>query len=323
MKVVLVGSSHWHAPLVLAGLHQAGIEVAAVWDEDAARARADASALGCPAFADLEMLLERVRPDLAFALGRHCAMPSIARTLIAHGVPFSLEKPGGLTADAVAALAREAGAAGVFSTVPFVNRLAPWLKKIEALQRAGRIGPVLQASFTDIAGPPERYRAAGCAWMLDPAQAGGGVLVNLGIHFLDLARCLGGRSLAVAGAVLSHAAFAEAVEDHALVALEDGQGFSAHIEVGYGFPHAMARHQAYRFAGRNWHLAIERGLWRLATPHGVEEEPVATDAAPLMATHVAATFEAVRGKTSPTATLDDLAAALRLVEAACRRPSRS
>lgn len=316
MRIVLAGAGHWHVPLVLAGLEEAGHGLAGVWDEDAARAAELARRLGCRAFTSLGQMLDEVRPHLAFALGRHCMMPSIARELIARRVPFSLEKPGGLDAAAVKAVAGEARAAGVMASVPFVNRHAPWLRRLEGLIAAGTLGPVLQASFTDIAGPPARYRAARCAWMLDPAQAGGGALVNLGIHFLDLARRLAGGEPAVAGAVLSRATFREAVEDHALLTLHDGAGFSAHIEVGYGFPDPAGRHQAVRMAGPGWHLSVGEGSWRLATSAGVREEVDQLDAAPLMRSHVHATIAAVRGEGCPTASLEDLAAAMRLAGAA-------
>ncbi len=58
-------------------------------------------------------------------------------------------------------------------------------------------------AFRFIAGFPQRYRAAGCDWMLDPELAGGGCTINLAIHFFDLCRMLFGPKVRVLGATMA------------------------------------------------------------------------------------------------------------------------
>ena len=65
---------------------------------------------------------------------------------------------------------------------------------------AGRLGP-LSHIYVRINRPtPPRYPAWDCPWMLDPAEAGGGCLRNLGPHGLDMFLHLTGEPAQVTGA---------------------------------------------------------------------------------------------------------------------------
>ena len=98
------------------------VTIAGVADPNAQVVDAIKARLGCAGDTDFRALCARVKPDLVIALGRHCDMPEQARFLIAESIPFALEKPCGLNARDVAAIAREAEAAGSFAAVPLVFR---------------------------------------------------------------------------------------------------------------------------------------------------------------------------------------------------------
>jgi len=318
VRLALIEAGHWHVPLVLPGLNDEGA-IVAVSDENEATAKTLAAGFGARAYPSAEALIDEAAFDFAFVFGRHRCMPALARRLIARRSPFSLEKPGGVSATDVEDVLAAAEAQSVWVSVPFVNRLAPWRERLDAL----RPGPVLRASISDIAGSPTRYRDAGCGWMLDASEAGGGCLINLGIHFLDLAAERAASPLTLEGAVVSNAVHGEAVEDQADLLLQDATGGSWHISVGYGFPTAAGRHQAYRFAGRGWHMAIEGGRLAFTTGAGTVEEPAAVDAAPLMATYVRETLQRWRQSRPPLAGLADLVRAMQLVDAAYRHARRA
>jgi len=94
MRIVLIGVSHWHTPFYLdPTLEQPDVTIVGVSDPDPERAQQVAAKAACPAFADYREMCAQLRPDFAFALGRHCDMAEEARFLIAHKIPFAMEKP--------------------------------------------------------------------------------------------------------------------------------------------------------------------------------------------------------------------------------------
>lgn len=234
MRVVFVGVSHWHTPLYLEpALATPEIEIVGVSDDDPGKARVVAERGGCPAWTDYREMCARLRPDFAFALGRHCDMAGIARFLIDQRIAFAMEKPCGINAGEVNDLAARARQAGVFASVAFVMRYSPML---EVIREVADGEPVHYLAFKFIAGPVERYRRAGVDWMLTRATAGGGAVLNLGVHFFDLCRLLlGAASPVVVGAAMSNALAHLDVEDHGLVLLRAGAA-ACSIETGYVYP---------------------------------------------------------------------------------------
>ena len=111
MRIVLIGVSHWHVPFYLDPcLALPGVTVVGVSDDDLTRAAPVAAQAGCPAFAGYREMCAELRPDFAFALGRHCDMPVLGRFLIEARIPFAMEKPCGTSLDDVRALTPRTGA---------------------------------------------------------------------------------------------------------------------------------------------------------------------------------------------------------------------
>ena len=136
MRIVLIGVSHWHTPFYLDPLlTMAGMSVVGVSDADVSRAEESAAKARCPAFGDYREMCARLKPDFAFALGWHCDMAEEARFLIGERIPFAMEKPCAITADAHDIAAR-AAAANVFAAVPFVIRYSPLIDTVRESPRA-------------------------------------------------------------------------------------------------------------------------------------------------------------------------------------------
>lgn len=317
MRVVVIGVSHWHVPFYLDPcLALPGVVVAGVSDPDLARAEPVGAQAGCPVFADYREMCARVRPDFAFALGRHCDMAALGRFLIQARIPFAMEKPCGISLAEVADLAHRARAAGAFAAIPFVFRYCALL---DAVRELAADEAVQYLSFKFIGGLVDRYREARCEWMLDRATAGGGPLINLGVHFLDLCRVLlPGVRLDVTGATMSNVNAGLSIEDHAVVTLRGG-GATCLVETGYLYPaphsvfdmHYSVRTSGHYFAARDASVLEISDNAR----HRTTREMVLINA-PLYPTFVADTLRRLGQGQAPIADLDDMVEAMRFVDAA-------
>jgi predicted dehydrogenase len=232
MKLAFIGASHWHLPLYLdPALEVPGAQVVGISDPDPDFVAGLSEKLGCAGDVDFRALCRKTRPDFVFALGRHCDMVEQARFLIEEGIPFALEKPCGLNAGDVAALAALEARRGSFASVPLVFRNGDFAARLREMSAEG----LQYMTYRFIAGFPARYRQANCHWMLDSRLSGGGCTINLAPHFLDLALLLMGDRVSVRHATMSNAAWGHPVEDYSVVTLEHGADICV-IETGYLYP---------------------------------------------------------------------------------------
>ncbi len=259
-------------------------------------------------------MLATTRPDFVVALGRHRQMAGIAHDLLDQGYPFLMEKPMGINASEVEALAAKAARLDAFVAVPLAQRYAPFAKRARELLARDRFGP-LSHIYVRINRPgPARYQAWDCAWMLDPAEAGGGCLRNLGSHGLDMFLYLTGEPAEVTGAQLSRRAHECPVEDYASVMLRSASGILGTVEVGNGFPRNGTDGE-WKIAGRDAILTMKDGIMKLATAEGDETLPGAEVTAPYFIT-VRDALDHWRRGAPPPVSVHDCARAVRLIDQA-------
>jgi len=212
-------------------------DVVAVADVDPlAGSAAAADALGAERLNGLEELLAR---DLD---GVVIATPSAlhaeqAITALARGCAVFCQKPVGRDADETRAVLAAAREADRLLAADLCYRETEAVRAIKGLLDGGEIGHVHTAELTfhNAYGPDK-------PWFHDPALAGGGCLVDLGTHLVDLALWLlddsisevrasrtlrEGRPLAPGGG---------AVEDHALAELGLASGAVARIACSWWLP---------------------------------------------------------------------------------------
>jgi predicted dehydrogenase len=320
VRIVLIGVSHWHTPFYLDPAHEMpDVSIVGVADPDLSRAEPAAARAGCPAFTDYREMCATLRPDFAFALGRHCDMAEEARCLIDARIPFAMEKPCGISGAEVHDIAARAAQARMFCAVPFVLRHC---KLIDTIREVAAGEALQYINFKFVGGMVDRYRQQRVEWMLDRATAGGGPLLNLGVHHLDLCRVLlGNAKLEVTGAAISNHTAHLGIEDHAVVLLRGG-GATCVVETGYLYPapnsvfdmHYSIRTEGHYFAARDNHtLEIVDNDRRRET----REMPLTNVS--FYPAFVRDTLRRVRAGEPPIADLDDMAAAMDLVQAAYAR----
>jgi predicted dehydrogenase len=325
IRVAAIEVSHWHAVYDAAYLRQLvvmpDVELVAIQDSDAALVAKRASQVTSPpTFTDYRRMLATTRPDFVVALGRHRQMAAIAHDLLDQGYPFLMEKPMGINTSEVETVAAKAASLKAFVAVPLAQRYGAFATRARALLAAGRFGP-LSHIYVRINRPgPERYRVWDCPWMLDPVEAGGGCLRNLGSHGLDMFLHLTGEDAEVTGAQLSRRAHERQVEDYASVMLRSTSGILGTVEVGNGFPRDGTDGE-WKVAGRDAILTMKDGVMKLATSAGDEILSEGSSATPYFAAVRDALDHWQKGAAPPIG-VHDCVRAVRLIDQAYERAGR-
>ncbi|TBR24585.1 Gfo/Idh/MocA family oxidoreductase, partial [bacterium] len=209
-----------------------GFSLQAVVEADPARRQAAAAALpGARVYPTLTELLARERGldfvDVAAPPWLHAPL---ALEALGAGLHVLCEKPLATSPsdlDALAAAARKAGRA----LVCVHNwKKAPLVVRLKELLDAGASGPVHEAHWHVLRTQPAAD--AGGGWRLDPARAGGGVVMDHGWHAFYLLSWLLGKRPTGAHAVLSPAARAE--EEASVLA--DFGGVPASVRLSWRAP---------------------------------------------------------------------------------------
>jgi predicted dehydrogenase len=326
IRVAAIEVSHWHALNDAAYLRHLiampDVELVAIQDSDASLVAKRAAEVGNPpTYTDYRKMLELTRPDFVVALGRHSQMAAIAHDLLDAGYPFLMEKPMGVSAAEVEQVAAKAAKQKAFVAVPLAQRYGAFATRARELLAAKRFGP-LSHIYVRINRPaPPRYPAWDCAWMLDPAEAGGGALRNLGPHGLDMFLHLTGEEAQVTGAQLSRRAHDCRVEDYASVMLRSASGILGTVEVGNVFPRDGTDGE-WKIAGRDAILTMKDNVVKLATAEG-DQNLTGTDLTAPYFTAVRDALDHWQAGKAPPIGVQDCLRAVRLIDQAYGRARAS
>ena len=195
LRLALLGSWHVHAKDHAAeALAHPETELVAVWDDDRERGAAFAAERGLPFEADLDALL--VRPDLDAVVVASATMahePLIAAALAA-GKHLFTEKPLALSLAAARRLVGHAEEADRVLGVSLVRHRWGTTTAMHDAIASGSLGaPTAARVRVAHAGAVPTPEQPG-GWLpgrfLDPGEAGGGALADLGAHPLYLLRLL-------------------------------------------------------------------------------------------------------------------------------------
>lgn len=194
-----------HLPLLC---RTPGVRVVGLFDPDEARARAVAAGFGVPTVCGRLEELCGLGLDAALVASPNRFHPSDSIALLEAGAHVMCEKPMAVSAAEAEAMAAAAASTGRELMIGFTNRFRP---EVEALRRAilgGQLGEVasIRCGWLRRNGVP----GAG-TWFTRRDAAGGGALIDIGSHLVDLSLWLGGRSrLRAAACVLDTQAMAAA-----------------------------------------------------------------------------------------------------------------
>jgi predicted dehydrogenase len=238
-RVAVIGVDHYHAtstPNYLRILQSEHLDILGVHAPDGAIAAKWAGQYNSTPYTDYRQMIEKTKPEFVVALGRHVAMPAEFRFLVETGIPFLMEKPWGIDDKTVSELADLADAKHAWAAVPMPFRYSLFAETAVEMRQRGELGTISHMLFRFNQPGVQRYVDLGSPWMLSRADAGGGALINLGIHGFDLFRYITSEEPSVVSAVTSHAIHKREVEDYAHVTLRTPSGIVFLNEASYTFP---------------------------------------------------------------------------------------
>lgn len=203
--------------------------LAAVMVRDQARAEAIANEFGAAAaYHRVDALLADPAVTAVYIATPLDTHRELVLAAAAAGKHILLEKPMALSVAEADEMLAAAADAGVRLAVCFPLRHTHAVRKLREWITAGELGELTYLRLQ----LAKWYPLEPDAWRADPARGGGGVLMDLGSHLLDLARWLAG-PLTELRAVATQRAWATAVEDTSLVVGRHDSGAMSVLEVSF------------------------------------------------------------------------------------------
>jgi predicted dehydrogenase len=231
---------------------------------------------------------------------------------LARDIHVLVEKPLAHTLESAERIATAANAADAFCTVGLVMRYYPVVAELRARVERGDLGTVrhVETRYVRSDGAPKR------GWFIDPDLAGGGALIDVGVHVLDL-------GLAVLGFPEVQGLYGctrserdeLAVEDSASGLVRFADGRSLGLEVSWAANCAAEQSIVVRGDGGGAYLDIETQTLQLFAEDRAEPVPVPTGTSDWLAPEDEAFLHAVkRGSPPDEGTIDQAITVQRIVD---------
>jgi predicted dehydrogenase len=174
----------------------------------------------CTGSDDWLQVVSRSDVDVVIVATTNQALAPVTAAALRHGKHVLVEKPAARSAVELAPLVAAARSAGVVGKVGFNHRFHPALGKARELVDNGVLGPLLYIRGRYGHGGRLGYDRE---WRADPAIAGGGELLDQGVHLIDLTRWFLGDVTEVHGS--AHTYFWKMpVEDNGFLSLHTAAG---------------------------------------------------------------------------------------------------
>lgn len=244
------------------GILAAGGRLAAVADPDPGARRA-AVAMGAGSHADVAMMLADPAVRAVYVATPNHLHRAGVEAAAAAGKPVLCEKPMAATLADAEAMAAAVTRAGIPYGTAFDQRHHPAHVAIREAIVAGAIGTVTAVRIAYAC-----WVDAGFArdnWRADPARAGGGALMDLAPHGLDLVDHLLGEPVEAIAALTQQRVQRYAVDDGAMLIGRTAGGVLVQLHVAYNCPEALPRRRL-EVLGTHGQIVAERTMGQ--TPGG-------------------------------------------------------
>lgn len=230
IRVGLIGAGligERRADIAAAG---ADTKMVAVCDTDTRRANALGKRLDCEVVEDGFKLAVRNDVDAVIVATPHKFLPVYARAAMKAGKHVLCEKPMGRNSREIQKLVETAKAEKVFLKGGFNHRYHPAIQKAHELVRKGAIGKIILIRCRYGHGGRPGYERE---WRGNTDLAGGGELLDQGIHALDLFRWFAGDFIEAFGWVSTRVWDIAPLEDNAMALLKTPDGVQASLHASW------------------------------------------------------------------------------------------
>ena len=267
VRVGIVGAGAIARRAHLPAVRRSGcLDVVAVADTDRARAEAVATEFGVPAaYGSLEEMLEKAQDIDAVVIctPNHLHAAQAIASLEA-GKHVLVEKPMATSLEDARRMVALAKASRRVLMVGFTHPFYEFNRRARKLVSDGVIGRVLSFRVRFAHQGPYVAWAAESEWFLSRIHAGGGALIDMGIHAVDLIRWLTGSEVVEVSAMLANPDPEGEVDRIAHLVLRLRNGALGSIEVGWSSHAGAMGHELYGSEGA---LIVDyRTPIRLLTP---------------------------------------------------------
>ncbi len=202
-------------------------KLVAVADLDQARAeRLAGDYSGCAAFTDWRQALEYAGVELVIVATTNDMLTAVALAAVQLGKYVLMEKPGARNAAEIEPLV-QAGAGRGLVKVGFNHRFHPAFLKARQIWDSGEPGELMYIRARYGHGGRLGYEKE---WRSDPAIAGGGELLDQGVHLIDLSRWFAGDFSQISGHIVTYF-WNMPVEDNGFMLLKTSQNQAAWLHV--------------------------------------------------------------------------------------------
>ncbi|HIY60549.1 MAG TPA: Gfo/Idh/MocA family oxidoreductase [Candidatus Eisenbergiella pullistercoris] len=203
MKAVIVGCGNIGAVHAESIRRLEGVSLCAAADIRPERAASYAEKYGCRAYASLEEMLEKERPDVLHICTPHYLHVPMTAYALQRGIHVFCEKPPVISEEQLDALTRATAEGPGRAGFCFQNRYNPGVLFIRELLASGRLGKVKGARGIVTWNRGEAYYTQS-GWRGRLETEGGGALINQSIHTMDLLGVFLGKPVSVEAQTANH-----------------------------------------------------------------------------------------------------------------------
>lgn len=223
--------------------HSSNGRLAALYDPNPqALARAAALFPGATAHADLPGFLATPGLAAAYVASPNHAHRALVEAASGAGLAVLCEKPMATTLADAEPMVEACRRAGVRYATAFDQRFHRAHQAMARLIAEGRLGTVTAVRIVYACWLPADWPGAGGDnWRIDPRRAGGGALMDLAPHGLDLAAMLLGEPLVDVAAMGQGRVHRYGVEDGAALLARSRSGVLVQMHVAYNCPETLPR----------------------------------------------------------------------------------